>query len=298
MATSMNPDAPHYEGGLSFVIKSHGRLPALSHDLSDKPIGGEKGIIDLSRVEHAYGIHAKIFTYTDPGGAVCPVAETVRGICSGSREGMQIYESPVQYAYQSFEQRKQTLEHETVPSPIRVYAPNMQSQLPDYILSAFTEEEASKSDGLPGGVYLCQQDKLIYPLGTPGTQVTLSSVIKQVILRYAQAFGATSVDIHLITCLSTGGIGVGAGPQGTDEARNSLLQAHQRQQALLRRLGENLPPSDWTSQLPSPAAPERKPTRVLPHWMYSAPGGGKRKGKRRKRTRKGRRPRRSTRRRR
>ena len=299
MATSMNPDAPHYEGGLSFVIKSHGRIPGLPGDFSNTPIGLKRGKIDLDHLEKNTGIHVKIFTYTDFGGAVCPVTENIQGICSGSREDMALYESPAKDAYLTNEQRLQAvLSGPDEESPLRIHSPRMRPVLPDYILASYTDEEAEQGQGLPGGIYRCYPEKLIYPLSTPGTQFALSAVIQQVILPYAQLRRSTSVDIHLISCLSTGGIGVESPPEGTEEEIRSFMQAHHHHQELARELGESLPASKWTPQLPSPAAPERKLTRVLPHWMYSAPGGGKRKGKRRKRTRKGRRPRRSTRRRR
>ena len=297
MATPMNPESKHYEGGLSFVIKSHGRLPGLPGDFSRRPIGDERGLIDLNYLEKATGIHVKIFTYTDPGGAVCPVTENIRGICSGSREDMALYESPIQDAYKSTEHRLESVQSASIEdSPLRVHTPSIHSTLPDYILASFTDEEAEKGEGLPGGVYLCQADKLIYPLNTPGTQVALSAVIQQVVLRYAQAAGATSVDIHLIACLSTGGIGVGAVPEGTADEVNHLLRAHQYQRNLVRGLGHSLPESNWNAQTATAQGEPAK--RALPAWMTPAAQGGKRKGRRRKRsrTRKGRRrPRRPTR---
>ena len=292
----MNPTSIHYEGGLSFVIKSHGRLPGLPGDFSKNPIGDERGLIDLNYLEKATGIHVKIFTYTDPGGAVCPVTENIRGICSGSREDMALYESPVHDAYKSTEHRLESVQSSTQDSPLRVHTPSIHSTLPDYILGAFTDEEAEKGEGLPGGIYLCQKDRLIYPLNTPGTQVALSAVIQQVVLRYAHAVGVTSVDIHLIACLSTGGIGVGEVPQGAADEVNHLLQAHQYQRNLVRGLGHSLPESSWNAHMPTTQGERAK--RALPAWMTPAAQGGKRKGKGKKRshTRKGRRrPRRPTR---
>ena len=188
----------------------------------------------------------KVFTYSDPGGLVCVGQESVEGVCLGSRNNMTIYESPASHAYMPLQERISNTPLKQ--SPIRVFASgSVNDRLPDYVLTPVVlNSRAPGRQPLPGGIYLCQTGELIMPFSTDGVYASLSEMIRRVIIPFSIRVGATTVDIHLLACLSTGGLGVGSDPSGSPEEVAHQYDLFAHQQGLLANMRQPIPAtSSW-----------------------------------------------------
>ena len=244
MAESLVRGTSTYEGVMSFVIKAHGRLPVSSADYSLTPASrdwpDEVNLTHVVEDDMDSDDQLKVFTYSDPGGSVCVTPDTVNDICTGEQGNMRISEIPARYAYETREVRHKNILDQ--PSPIRVFkSGSLRSRMPDYVLTALTTAETGATGGLPGGVYLCQTKQLLRPFSQPGAQSTLSEMIRTVIVPFALLNGASTVNVHLLACLGTGGVGQGSAPSGDPQRVAQLQSMYATQQHLLARTGHDIP---------------------------------------------------------